>query len=288
MGDRLVPDRTGCDCANALTSGFCSLRHATQTERRRMLVWTSVPARSPPGVTCSGLSGEQLARGRDPAASGPVISLRAIRPAAARMPACRMPPPSALRKLRARSHMFSRLLTSMEPTGAPKPFRKAKHNRGKAAGQPVHWEVSSAVAALKDPRPVEVGGQAGISAAPAQISCATSSGMTVPPARLWVFSREIRPVLRAVMHYRREITLRISSTRSGGRDPPRRYATGSRKRRRPLTSPSRPNGRATHKSTSWPCSVWSAHCDLVPHGAGRHKQGQLRGRRFPPRGLPGD
>ena len=51
------------------------------------------------------------------------LVIEGVAAAAASRPAWRQPPPSRLRSTRARA-MFSAVLTSIEPTGAPRPLEK--------------------------------------------------------------------------------------------------------------------------------------------------------------------
>ena len=145
-------------------------------------------------------------------ASRSTIRSSATRPAAARTPAWRMPPPSILRTRRARA-MNSAGPQTTEPTGAPRPFETQKvtesTSRAKSrAGRP------SATAALKSRAPSRCTGTAAPWATAA--TAAISSGVQhVPPCRLWVFSTHTRPVWGTWMLEGR----RASRTWSGVRKP---------------------------------------------------------------------
>ena len=146
------------------------------------------------GVTCTPrprarASPRSRAFGRGPRRGGERASSRATRPAAARTPAWRMPPPRSLRARRAFS-MRSRDEATSEPTGAAEPLGQAGHD-GVGAGHQGRRRDPEGDRRVPDPGPVHVDAEAASRAAAitARVSAAPS---TVPPARLWVFSRTTR------------------------------------------------------------------------------------------------
>src|ERR1035437_3195927 len=123
---------------------------------------------------------------------GPCSS--AMSPAAARMPACRMPPPSALRYMRERS-INSALPTSSDPTGAPSPLER-QNMTVSALAVSCATGMPRATEALKTRAPSRCTGRPA-ACTWSQTSSKMSSGVMVPPAMLCVFSRETSPVLAA-------------------------------------------------------------------------------------------
>ena len=88
------------------------------------------------------------------------ISFSAIRPAAARMPAWRMPPPRALRKTRASRDV----LAAADQHGADRraeAFRQAEHDGVEAAGQLGDGHVEGG-GGVEDARAVQMDGQTGV------------------------------------------------------------------------------------------------------------------------------
>ena len=105
-------------------------------------------------------------------------SSSAINPAAASTPAWRIPPPNALRKMRA-LRICSAEPTSMEPTGAPRPFDRQNITVSKPRVR-VCTSTPSAMAALKMRAPSRCVGSFR-SFTPPQISSKTVKG--VQPVR---------------------------------------------------------------------------------------------------------
>ena len=113
-------------------------------------------------------------------------------PAAARIPACRIPPPSRRRTRHARC-MASALPASMEPTGAPSPLESAIVTVSTGAAKSRHGHAPSrrmrSAGARRPgarPRPAR--------APPAATACSCDRGITRPPAPLCVFSRHTSDV----------------------------------------------------------------------------------------------
>src|SRR5262245_23521714 len=151
-------------------------------------------------------------------ASRSTMVSRAMSPAAARMPTWRIPPPTILRTRRARA-TNSREPQTRDPTGAASPLERQKvmesTGRAKSAtGRP------RATAALKMRAPSRC------TATPwAWAAAATgpiSSGVQhEPPCRLWVFSRQTRPVAGMWMLLGRTFSRTWAAVRK-----PRSVATG--------------------------------------------------------------
>ena len=118
-------------------------------------------------------------------------SSRAMSPAAARMPAWRMPPPSALRMMTRAIHLFPRA-DEHRANRRTQSFRQAEHHGGKAAGQFADADAECD-RRIEDARAVQMDRHA----APLRSRPDLFhhwSGVTVPPAMLWVFSSAMRPV----------------------------------------------------------------------------------------------
>ncbi len=90
-----------------------------ETSNTRMFVCTSSKLIRTPGSSARASASRRAFRWSRTSSGGCFSS--ATSPAAASTPACRMPPPSILRKTRAFS-MKAREPTTSEPTGAPNPF----------------------------------------------------------------------------------------------------------------------------------------------------------------------
>ena len=102
-----------------------------------------------------------------------------------------MPPPSALRNTRALA-IRSAKPTSIDPTGAPRPFDRQNITVSNPRVS-VFTSTPSATAALKMRAPSRCSGNLW-AFAPLQISSKTSTRVHTPPARFAVFSISISPV----------------------------------------------------------------------------------------------
>ena len=110
-----------------------------------MLVSTSLRRISTPSMAARASASKRALAWSSWSLSGPCSS--ATSPAAARMPAWRMPPPRALRYIRARSMSLADP-TSIDPTGAPSPFDRQNITVSKPLVK-LRTSSPSAVAALK-------------------------------------------------------------------------------------------------------------------------------------------
>jgi len=113
------------------------------------------------------------------------------RAAAARMPLCRIPPPKRLRARWARA-MKARVPASAAPTGAPSPFEKDTITESAQAAKASRG-VPVAALAFQSRAPSRCTGHPRVCASRAS-ACSSGSGVTTPPAPLWVFSRHTSDV----------------------------------------------------------------------------------------------
>ena len=110
-------------------------------------------------------------------------------PAAARMPICRIPPPRRFRQMRA-SSIKSFDPSSIEPTGAPSPFDRVNITESQCRVRSATDRVESD-RRVEYPRAVHVDRQADARAPSRRHRRNASAVITLPPAKLCVFSRQI-------------------------------------------------------------------------------------------------